>query len=99
MILNPEWSYCKENRIDALPEMLLFQNNRVRKYFSQKFDVSEINEENMKSFVYEFTSANPMRKAVRKPEYDSEQCCDAILVVGENMRGRGEGRFLLFCIF
>lgn len=76
-------SYCEEYSVDTVPEMLLFQNNRVRKYFSQKFDASEINEENMRSFVYEFPNANPMRRAVKKPIYDEEICCDALLVKAE----------------
>ena len=83
--------YCKEKKIKETPELLVFNDEKVVSYFTQKFEISEMSEENMLFFVEDLGAINPLRKHVVPPPVDLAACCDALIVAGDDIRGNGDG--------
>ena len=86
-----EPEFCKEQKIREMPDILAFRNRKVFSYFTQKFDVSEADDDTLFEFVDDLAEINPLRKHVLPPVTDVSICCDALLVSGEDIRGRGDG--------
>lgn len=83
--------FCQDQKIHEKPDMLAFRNQKVFSYFTQKRDLSEISEQTMFDFVEELSAINPLKKHVLPPLTDVSACCDALIVTGDNIRGRGSG--------
>ena len=56
--------FCTTMKIGEMPEMLAYRSEKVITYFTQKFDISELNEETMLAFLQDLNAINPLRKHI-----------------------------------
>ena len=68
-----ERDYCDSFRLHDVPEVLVFRENKVAGYFSQKHDMDDFNLESMIAVIDDLNHVNPMAAHYTNPKANVTQ--------------------------